>query len=350
MNDAASPDFRPPSIGSVKRRRIDLSRESMTKTTYFQTGQSLPLVVEPAVEGVDLIAWARNNAPLIQEHLHDEGGILFRNFGICSVDKFEQFVQATSDGEVLQYLYASTPRRKVTDKIYTSTEYPADQTIPLHNEMSYARRWPMKTWFFCLTPAVEGGETPLADSRRVFQQIRPQIRDKFIQKSVQYVRNYGGGLDLNWQDVFHASERTQVEAFCREMGIQFEWRQEDRLQTRQVCQAVGRHPRTGDDVWFNQAHLFHISSLQSQVRELLLAEFQEHELPRNAFYGDGSPIESEVLDEIRQIYQQEERIFTWREGDLLLLDNMLTAHGRRPFYGKRNVLVGMAEPFGSDQV
>jgi hypothetical protein len=48
-----------------------------------------------------------------------------------------------------------------------------------------------------------------------------------------------------------------------------------------------------------------------------------------------------VLDEIRKIYQQEAAIFPWQEGDVLMLDNMLAAHGRAPFAGSRKVVVGM---------
>ncbi|WP_281425855.1 TauD/TfdA family dioxygenase [Polymorphospora rubra] len=33
---------------------------------------------------------------------------------------------------------------------------------------------------------------------------------------------------------------------------------------------------------------------------------------------------------------------TWRAGDLLLIDNVLTAHGRRSFEGTRRVLVAMS--------
>jgi len=49
--------------------------------------------------------------------------------------EFEQFIQAIS-GELIEYSYRSTPRSQVSGNIYTSTEYPADQSIPLHNEMA----------------------------------------------------------------------------------------------------------------------------------------------------------------------------------------------------------------------
>jgi alpha-ketoglutarate-dependent taurine dioxygenase len=212
--------------------------------------------------------------------------------------------------------------------------------------MAYSRHWPTKIGFYCVQPAQQGGETPIADSRKVFQRINPTIREKFIQKQVMYVRNYGNGLDLPWQNVFQTTDKSEVEKYCHNHAIEFEWYGQDCLRTRQICQAVAKHPKTSEMVWFNQAHLFHVSNLNPSMREGLLAGFKEEELPRNAYYGDGSPIETSVLDEIREIYQQESITFTWQAGDVLLLDNMLVCHGRNPFVGSRKVLAGMAEPFG----
>jgi alpha-ketoglutarate-dependent taurine dioxygenase len=158
-----------------------------------------------------------------------------------------------------------------------------------------------------------------------------------------YVRNYGEGVDMTWQDAFQTDDRAQVEEYCRRSHTSFDWKGGDRLRTRQVRQAVATHPSVGEQVWFNHAHMFHVSNLQPAVRESLLAEFADDELPRNAFYGDGTRIEDSVLDEIRAIYRETAVTFQWREGDVLLLDNFLTSHGREPFAGTRRIVVAMAE-------
>jgi alpha-ketoglutarate-dependent taurine dioxygenase len=98
-------------------------------------------------------------------------------------------------------------------------------------------------------------------------------------------------------------------------------------------------------VWFNQAHLFHISNLEHAVRESLERVFAPEDLPRNAFLGDGSPIPESALDNIRTAYRVTSVEFPWQARDLLLLDNMLTAHGRNPFTGQRRVAVAMAQPY-----
>jgi hypothetical protein len=233
----------------------------------------------------------------------------------------------------------------VANKIYTSTEYPADRSIPMHNEMSYSRQWPRKIGFFCVLPAERGGATPIADSRGVLKRLSPEVRERFRSKGVLYVRNYGKHLDLPWQDVFQTDDRAEVERICAQLGLDHEWCGEGRLKTRQVCQAVTTHPDTGEEIWFNQAHLFHVSSLGEELASLLLASASEDELPRNTYYGDGTPITPETLAEIRAAFAAETITFPWQRDDVLLLDNMLIAHGREPYEGARKIVVGMAEPY-----
>ena len=322
--------------GVIKRKTIHAA-DALVNERLLDSERSLPLLIEPALHGVSLPEWAGSNREFIKQRLQRHGAILFRGFNLSSVDEFELLLRSVA-GDLLEYSYRSTPRTQVSGRIYTSTEYPAHQTIPLHNEMSYTRSWPMMLGFFCLEVAAAGGETPIADSRKVFSVIDPAVRDRFARKQVMYVRNYGEALDLSWQNVFQTEDRSEVEDYCRSAGIEFEWKSDNELRTRQVCQAVATHPDTGEHVWFNQAHLFHVSSLGEQMRESLLST---EELPRNACYGDGSPIEVAALAEIRSAYERETVVFSWQQRDVLLLDNMLAAHGRRPYRGSRTIVVGM---------
>jgi alpha-ketoglutarate-dependent taurine dioxygenase len=340
-SESMSVDLERPALG--RRKAIHLSPEVLIKERFLDAQRTLPLVIEPAVESLNLAQWAPSNREFIRQRLQRHGGILFRGFNVSSVNEFELFLKSIA-GDLLEYSYRSTPRSQVSGRIYTSTEYPAHETIPLHNEMAYTSNWPMIIGFFCLEVAPEGGETPIADSRNVLKLIDPAIRDRFAHKKVMYVRNYGDTLDLSWQNVFQTEDPAEVEAYCRSAEIEFEWKGNNELSTWQVCQAIATHPDTDDVVWFNQAHLFHTSSLKPEIRESLLSSAAEQP-PRNAYYGDGSPIEDETLEEIRSAYAKETVMFPWQERDVLLLDNMLAAHGRRPYRGPRKIVVGMGHPF-----
>lgn len=348
----ADTDDERPSLKALRplaRKPLNLSREGIVKTTFLAPDQPLPLVIEPVGESLELVAWLAGNRDLVLEKLSLYGGVLLRGFRCGGVEDFERGVRTISP-EMLEYTFRSTPRTEISGRVYSSTEYPADQTIPQHNEMSYTRTWPLKIWFHCIKNAARGGETPIADSRKVFERISPAIREAFASRGVAYVRNYGGDVDLPWQEVFQTRDRSVVEEYCREAGIDFEWKSGGSLSTRQVAQGIARHPATGEAVWFNQAHLFHFSSLDPAVQEFLLNEYGEAGLPRNSYYGDGAAIEPEVLEEIREAYRQESVVFPWQEGDVLLLDNMKVAHGRRPYEGARKVVVGMAESMSSEPV
>ncbi|MFN6534911.1 MAG: amino acid adenylation domain-containing protein [Nostoc sp. EkiNYC01] len=326
-----------------KPKVINLSPEELI-TEYFLYGGKLPLVISPKFSDLNLPIWAEKNQVFVLNNLLKYGGILFRDFAINQKEDFEQFVSAVCP-QLMPYTESSTPRTKLSEKVYTSTEFPADQTIGLHNESSYANTYPMKIWFCCIEPASQGGETPIADVRKVFQRIHPRIRERFQEKGWMLIRNYGDGFGLPWQKVYHTTDKTVMEEYCRNACIEVEWKDNNRLRTRQVRPAVAKHPKTGEILWFNHVVFWHVSSLQTQFREKFFSEFTKEDLPYNTFYGDGSPIEDSVIAEIREAYQQEMIVYPWQKGDILMLDNMLTAHARNPYSGSRKVLTAMGEPF-----
>lgn len=281
---------------------------------------------------------------IIDRGLPEHGAILFRGLRKGDVSDFNDFA-ASFGHDLLAYEFASTPRSRIEKGVYSSTEYPRHQWIPQHNEQSYTLSWPLKIWFYCDIPPEQGGETPIANSREVYRRLDPTLRARFARRGLMYVRNYGNGLDVPWQKVFQTSDKGEVETYCRAHRIEWEWRDDGELRTRQSCQSEARHPKSGELLWFNQAHLFHVSGLEPDIREALLGAVDAVDLPRNVYYGDGAPIEDAVLDEIRAVYDEVMFTLPWQEGDILLLDNMLSSHGRAPFSGKRRVLVAMTEPY-----
>jgi alpha-ketoglutarate-dependent taurine dioxygenase len=309
----------------------------------------LPLITE-ARSNLDLPSWFAQNRDSVDKDVLHHGAVLLRGFDMSSEAQFATFVEVFS-GHRLDYIYRSTPRTETAPGIYTATEYLAGQVIPQHNENAFQRDWPMRLVFFCLYPADGGGgETPLAHSARVTERIDPHIRKKFLEKGVMYIRNYGGGIDLPWQTVFQTESAADVELYCRNHDIDFEWTSSDRLRTRQVCQGLAIHPSTRKTVWFNQAHLFHPSNLTPATRHALCELLKsEDNFPRNSRYGDGTPFKPTELENIREAFRQETNVFSWKAGDVLLIDNMLVSHGRNPYKGKRRVLTAMCDPFSLSQ-
>jgi alpha-ketoglutarate-dependent taurine dioxygenase len=300
------------------------------------------LKVEPDSPGPGLAGWISGNRGWLVDQLHRHGAVLFRGFAVPDPDAFGRAARAFSPS-LLDYLERAAPRTEVADKVFTSTEFAADQWIPFHHEMSYSHNWPSWLYFYCDVPPARGGATPLASERAVSPRIPAEVRDRFVRHGVRYVRNYGPDLDLPWQEVFQTTDRDEVAGYCRASEMDFEWIGVDGLRTTSVRQAMSRHPATGETVWFNHAHIFHVSNLPVEVSAMLVEEFGFDGLPRNAYYGDGSPIEDEVAMLIRQLYHDAAVSFSWQRGDVLLADNWLASHAREPFDGDRRILVAMSD-------
>lgn len=324
----------------IKPKAVIIAQQELIKTGYLQPKQHLPLVIEPTGDDIDLAGWASSKREFLETHLLQHGAILFRGFKINSVPEFEKVANAICPD--LFAKYGDLPREGISEKVYSSTPYPSDRAILFHNESSHLHQYPLKIWFFCVQPAQQGGETPIVNCHKVYQLLNPKLQSRLKQKQLMYVRNYIKGFDVSWQDFFHTTDKTVVEQYCRQSGIDCQW-SSDGLKTFKVRPAISHHPKTGKPLFFNQVQLHHLSCLEPDVRASLLSTLGEENLPRNVYYGDGSPIEDSVMAEIGAAYQQAQVSFPWQKGDILMLDNMLTAHGRNPYQGSRKIVVAMGE-------
>ena len=335
-------------LKEVKRKPLGQSlSDTITLSSLGRDGTRVT-VITTAVSDVELPSWARLNKEFVEERLLHDGAVLFRGFDVNSSTEFEKVALALCPelfGE-----YGDLPREQLEGKVYGATPYPADSAILFHNESSHMHRWPMKIWFLCVTPPQSGGETPLVDCRTIYNLLDPAIRRRLEEKKLMYVRNYTSGLDVSWQSFFRTSDRAAVEDYCRGAGSEFEWKNGNGLRTRQVCPAIVRHPQTGEPTFFNQIQLHHVACLEPAVREALLSTLRLEDLPRNVYYGDGSPIEDSVVAEISELYRSNCASFAWQRGDVLMLNNMLVAHARNPYEGERKIVVAMGEMIEQSEI
>jgi len=240
----------------------------------------------------------------------------------------------------------SYPRRKLKGHVYISTEYDPNYDITMHNELSYSVKWPARLFFSCIVPPAAGGETPLADSRRILQQMNPSLLEEFERKQIRYIRNLhaGEGLGPSWQEVFETTEKEVVQQYCEEAAIRYHWKENGGLKLVQVRPATAIHPVTGERVWFNQVDQFHPSHFNREIYDTLmfLADYQEEELPLYVSFGDGSGITEEIVQEVQDTINKVLVIRPWQQSDFIIVDNMLVAHGRKAYKGERQIVVSMS--------
>ncbi|MGV9263362.1 TauD/TfdA family dioxygenase [Kitasatospora sp. NPDC003701] len=320
---------------SIRPAPTDRAREN-------GAGSVLPLTVPADTPGTPLAEYLSAARPFVRGRLLEHGAVLLRGFDVGGVDGFEAAVRAVS-GSPLAYAERSSPRSTIKGQVYTSTDYPPNEEIFLHNENSYQADWPLTLFFHCVEPPETLGATPLADTRRVYEAIDPAVREEFAARGWMVVRNFSDGFGVPWQQAFNTADRAEVDAYCARNGVATEWTA-DGLRTRARRKAVHRHPVTGETVWFNHLAFFHVTTLGEEVSAALREMYAEDQLPTNTYYGDGRPVPDDVVAHLRACYRAEWRRFDWQRDDVLLVDNMLSAHAREPFTGPRRIAVAMAEP------
>lgn len=289
---------------------------------------------------INLIQLERNQL-LIELHKH--GAILFRGYNLYSEQDFKEVIKNITP-ELAYYVGGDSPREQLLDGVYTSTSYPKDQYISMHNEKSFSNIYPKYVFFFCQTAPEVGGETPILDGRRMFKLLNEQIIQEFSDRKLKYVMNLndGPGIGKSWQEVFEIDDKKLLEEILVKLKVHYYWKENGMLRIEETVSPVIEHPVTKEKVFFSQADQWHPSNLEPEVLSVLSEVIHEDDYYHHCYYGDGEMLNLEYLDEIRNLAKRELVTFQWQQGDLLILDNILTLHGRFPFEGKRKILVSMA--------
>ncbi len=288
-------------------------------------------------------AWLTAARPELTRALHTHGAVYLRGLPLTEVGD----VAAVRDvliPESTPYREKATPRSDFGQGVYSSTDLPASQRIHMHNENSYTLTFPGLLLFACLTAPEEGGATPVADCRKVLAGIPAPLVAKMRQTGWLLRRSYSDHISTDWRSAFGSDDRAAVERYCADNLIAHAWQQDGNLRTGQVRPGILSHPVTGDEVWFNHLVFWNEWSLDEELREILLDEFGPEGLPFRTAFGDGSELTQEDLAAVQAAYDAATVREPWQPGDLLLVDNILTAHGRDPFRGDRRIAVSMGAP------
>ena len=327
-------------------------------------------VDDRATESQALAAWLREHATDVDARLTRHGALLLRGFAVPGAEDFERVALALD--EALQNSYAGTsPRVARTRFVHSASELPAFYPIPQHIEMSFTTTPPRKLFFYCAIAPGADGETPVCDFRAVYRDLDPDVRADFERRGVRNIRNYDGpdtpGKPLDfwklkrWDELFGTTDRARVEQAARDQQLELTWLPQGRMCLTNTQPAVRVHPVTGDKVWFNHAQLFHSAAVQYEYRHIARRQRRLRAHALHAFtaamtvfknlttrpmdqgmhctFADGGDIPARHIRHLLDTIWKHIRFFHWRQGDVLVLDNRSTSHGRMPYQGPRDILV-----------
>ncbi|MFI5688105.1 TauD/TfdA family dioxygenase [Streptomyces sp. NPDC051636] len=286
--------------------------------------------------------WTAEHRDELRSLVTEHGALLVRGLGLHDLSETASVFRQLATG-LMDEREAFATRRTYGNGVYSSSKWPPNQPMCMHHELSYALRFPGIMQFACLSAPTSGGATALADSPTVLDALPGELVERFEYTGWLLTRNYNDDIGASWTEAFGTDDRTCVENYCRAAAIEFTWLPDGGLRTRQRRSAVIRHPLTGRRCWFNQIAFLSEWTLDPEIHEYLVDLYGADGLPFNTRYGNGDAISQETIDLINRVYQANTVREPWRDGDLLLVDNLRTAHSREAYDGRREVLVALAD-------
>ncbi len=295
------------------------------------------------LDGVtDAAKWADVGHDALRATVARHGAVLVRGLGLSDPTQVAEVFRIVGTG-LMTEREAFAERGRYAEGVYSSSTWPPGQPMCLHHELSYASHIPGTMLFACLIAPSQGGTTPIADGTKVLRALPVELVGRFERQGWMLIRRYNEDIGASIADAFGTDDPARVEAYCRDNAIEAHWEPDGALVTRQRRPAVVRHPVTGEECWFNQVAFLSEWTLDPEVREFLVDSFGADALPFTTAFGDGEPIGPDIVDVINDTYTAHTVQEPWQPGDLLVIDNIRSAHGREPFTGDREIVVGMTD-------
>ncbi|BAC74875.1 putative SyrP-like protein [Streptomyces avermitilis MA-4680 = NBRC 14893] len=296
-----------------------------------------------AEAAADALHWAAEHRDALRAVVAEHGCVLVRGLGLRDAAGTGAVFSKLATG-LMTEKEVFAPRETYSDGVYSSTKWPTNQPMCMHHELSYTLEFPGLMMFACLGAPSDGGATAVADSPTVLDALPAELTERFEREGWLLTRSYNDEIGASVAEAFGTEDRGAVESYCRANGIMFEWQPDGGLRTRQRRSAVVRHPVTGRRCWFNQIAFLNEWTMAPEVREYLVDVYGADGLPFNTRFGNGDPIGEDVVQLLNGVYEANTAREPWQDGDLMLVDNIRTAHSREPYEGPREVLVAMADP------
>jgi alpha-ketoglutarate-dependent taurine dioxygenase len=290
----------------------------------------------------DPVSWAAEHRDALRGVVAEHGSLLVRGLGLSDAAEVGAVFRRLASG-LMDEKETFAPRQKYADGVYSSTKWPQNQPMCMHHELSYTFEFPGLMLFACLAAPTDGGATGVADSPTVLNSLPADLVERFEREGWLLTRNYNDEIGASVAEVFGTDGHFAIERYCRANAIEIEWQRHGGFRTTQRRSAVVRHPSTGQRCWFNQIAFLNEWNLAPEVREFLLDIYGPEGLPFNTRWGNGDAIGKDVVEVINQAYQANTAREPWQAGDLMLVDNIRSAHSRESFEGEREVLVAMAD-------
>lgn len=324
----------------------------------YEAGGGFPLFVEPASDRLrtsiqDAAGWLAQHREQFDRVLADAGAVVLRGFPVDTTDDFQALTEHLPPLE-MGYAGGNAPRAAIKGNVMESTRADKSLLIYLHQEMAYNPQYPSKVAFFCNVASETGGETIVADVRKIEQRLPERLRDKVREKGIRYIRNFRSpdrstGNKLlddfhnSWTNAYKTTDKAEVEAVCRARGVNFAWQPDDSITLISDLPGYRNHPVTGQSVWFNQLHTMALKPpvITPELDATMESVYSSSDMTRPFLvqYGDGSPVEPEDLNALYALFDEFTVGFPWQHGDVMFVDNLHAAHGRNPFTGSRDVQV-----------
>ncbi len=327
---------------SKAERKHLMSSSSPTLLPDVDLRPGSPPILRADAAG-DTAGWAAEHRDALRAVVAEHGSLLVRGLGLRDPDTTAAVFRRLAT-TLMPDRESFAPRRTYEDGVYSSSKWPPNQQMCMHHELSYALEFPGLMLYACLDAPDQGGATAVADAPAVLDALPASLTARFEREGWLLTRTYNDEIGASLAEAFGTEDRAAVEHYCRAHAIEFAWQSDGSLRTRQRRSAVVRHPVTGRRCWFNQIAFLNEWTMDPEVREYLVDVYGSDGLPFNTRYGNGDPVDEDVVLIINEVYGAHTAREPWHSGDLLLVDNIRTAHSREPFEGPREVLAALGDP------